>query len=98
MDALGLIKAGFFESAEFFFYIMTSFAFFVGIMLIVSYKSFETFNTSLQKEYGLKKRIAPKIENTSGIFIDWIVSRYPLISGIFISVVSFILLLVFKIS
>ena len=98
MDELVLIKSGFFESAEFFFYIMTSFAFFVGIMLIVSYRSFESFNASLQKEFGLKKRVAPKIEDTSNAFIDWIVSRYPLISGILISVIAFILLLVFKVA
>lgn len=63
---------------------------------MVSYEGFKKFDASLQKEYGMKKRIIPKIENTFGVFADWIVSRYPLISGIFICVMSFMLLLMYK--
>ena len=77
---------------------MVSFSFFVGIMLVVSFEAFEHFNAALQKEYGMKKRLAPKVESIENKFTDWFLTRYPLISGIFISVMSFILLLIFRVN
>ncbi len=84
------------ESAKIFTYILLSFAFFVGIMLIVSQEAFVTFNRALSREIGLKKRLIPKLEDKQYQFIDFLILKYPMIAGLLISVSSFMLLLMYK--
>ena len=83
-------------SARFFFHIMVSFAFFVGLILMASPEAFETLNRALQKEYGLKTRIIPSLENTSIDVIDKAVIKSRVIGGMVIAIASFVLLLTFK--
>jgi ABC-type phosphate transport system permease subunit len=84
------------ETFRFFILIMISFAFFVGIMLLVSQEAFDAFSRDLQKEYGVKKRFFPKIENSQYNFIDFVVLKYRFMAGIIISIAAFILLLLYK--
>jgi len=84
------------ESIEFVAYIMLSLAFFVGIMLTISQEAFEHFNAALQKEYGIRKKLMPKLENTKTNFVDWIVLKYRFFFGILITVAAFVLLLMYK--
>ncbi len=84
------------QSLQFLAYLMLSFSFFVGVMLLVSQEAFEHFNAALQKEYGIKKTLLPKLENTRTTFVDWIILKYRFVSGILITVISFILLLMYK--
>lgn len=83
-------------SAKLFFHLMVSIAFVVGIILMVSPEAFETLNRALQKEYGLKTRIMPSLENTSIDVVDKAVIKSRVVSGMVISIISFILLLIFK--
>lgn len=83
-------------SANMFFYIMVSFGFVIGIMLMVSPESFESFHRSLQREYGLKVRLVPRIENTTIELIDKAIIKNRVMSGLVISVTAFILLLLYK--
>lgn len=78
------------------FHIMVSIGFFVGIILMVAPKAFDSLDEALQKEYGIKKRFIPKIEDTKIDVIDQICKRNTVISGMVISVLSFILLMIFK--
>lgn len=91
IEALGLL-----ESAQFFVYLMISFAFFVGILLLVSQDAFSTFDRELQKEYGVKKRFFPKIEDFHINFIDVVVLKYRVLAGLIITITAFILLLIYK--
>ena len=75
---------------------MVSFAFFVGIVLMVSPEAFEALNRALQKEYGLKTRLVPKLENTSIDVIDKALIKNRIIAGLIIAVCSFVLLLINK--
>ena len=84
------------ESLRFFVYLMLSFSFFVGILLIVSQEAFVHFNKALQKEIGLRKRIIPQLENKEIQFIDLVILKYRLFCGILISVSAFLLLLIYK--
>jgi hypothetical protein len=83
----------FWESARAINVFLLSFAFFVGIMLLVSREAFTRFESDLQKEYGLKQRLVPTIEQPGNKCIDWFLLRYRFLSGIIISVSAFILLL-----
>ncbi|MCK5179984.1 MAG: hypothetical protein KAR32_10680 [Candidatus Omnitrophica bacterium] len=78
------------------FYILVSFGFVVGIILMVAPTAYESLNDALQKEYGIKKRFIPKIEDTKIEAIDSICKKNTVITGMIISVVSFMLLLIFK--
>jgi len=91
LEMLGIIDA-----VEFFIYLMLAFAFFVGILLVVSEEAFSMFNKELQKEYGLKKRLFPKIEDSWYDFIDFLMLKYRFLSGLLISIIAFLLLLVYK--
>ncbi|MFA5088949.1 MAG: hypothetical protein WC552_07950 [Candidatus Omnitrophota bacterium] len=91
LDAFGVI-----QSIRLFIYIMISFAFFVGILLLVSQEAFDVFSSDLQKEYGLKKRLFPKIEDSGFNFVDFLLLKYRFMAGILIAVIAFILLLVCK--
>lgn len=91
-----LENMGLSESLSMIIYLMLSFAFFVGIMLLVSEESFRFFNTALEKEYGLKQRLIPGIENTQNKFIDFVILKYRMFSGLCIVIASFMLLLLYK--
>lgn len=83
-------------SAKMFFYIMISFSFFVGIILTIAPEAFESLNRTLQKEYGLKKKFFPKLEDTKVDVVDRALSRNRVLTGVIISVTSFILLMLYK--
>ena len=91
-----LEMTGLLESAQFFSYLMLSFAFFVGILLMVSQEAFYYFNKALQKELGLKKKVLPRVEGKQIHFVDWLVLKYRFVSGLLISIAAFVLLLVNK--
>ena len=91
LEMLGVIDA-----AKFFIYLMLAFAFFVGVLLLVSDEAFSLFNKDLQKEYGLKKRLFPKIEDSWYGFVDFLLLKYRFVSGLLITIIAFILLLVYK--
>ena len=84
------------DSLRMFSFLMLSFAFFVGIMLVVSQEAFEIFNRALLREIGLRKRLLPGIEDTKFSFVDFVILKFPLVAGLIISVSSFILLLIYK--
>ena len=73
--------------------LMLSFSFFVGIVLMVSREAFGAFHKALQKEYGLKRRLSPKLENTRSDIIDKILIKYRVFAGVVISITAFFLLL-----
>ncbi|OGX08859.1 MAG: hypothetical protein A2Z88_09970 [Omnitrophica WOR_2 bacterium GWA2_47_8] len=77
-------------------YIMISLAFFVGILLLVSQEAFNVFNDDLKKEYGVKKRLFPRIEDKWFDFVDFIILKHRFWAAILITVTAFILLLVYK--
>ncbi len=83
-------------SGKIIFFLMLSFSFFVGILLMVSREGFDAFNKALQKEYGLRKRIAPQIEDTHVDVVDKILTRYRFMAGMLICLASFFLLLIYK--
>ena len=77
--------------------LMLSFSFFVGIVLMVSSEAFGAFHKALQKEYGLKRRLAPKLEDTKFDIIDQVLMKYRVFAGMLICLTSFFLLLLYKI-
>ena len=77
-------------------YFMLSLAFFVGILLLVSQEAFNIFNDDLKKEYGIKKRLFPKIEDQWFNLVDFVVLKYRFWAAILITVAAFILLLLYK--
>lgn len=81
-------------SSQIFFRLMVAFAFFIGIILMVSPEAFEAFNRALQKEYGLKARIFPKLENTAIDIIDKVIMKNRVLAGFSIALISFFLLLI----
>ena len=83
-------------SSKVFFYIMVSFSFFVGIILMVSPEAFENLNHALRKEYGFKIKLVPFLENTFIDTVDKIIVKNRVIAGIIISVTAFALLIIFK--
>ncbi|MFA5060655.1 MAG: hypothetical protein WC676_08550 [Candidatus Omnitrophota bacterium] len=83
-------------SYKLFFYIMVSFAFVVGLILMVSHEAFTAFDKALQKEYGLKTRLIPRIENTSFHIIDQWILKHRAIAGLVIAVIAFVLLIANK--
>ena len=78
-------------------YLMLSFSFFVGIMLIISQEAFQHFNEALQKEYGIKTRILPNVEDKRVHLVDKLVLKYRIWAGIVITIAAFILLMIFKV-
>ena len=83
-------------STQTFFSIMVSLAFFVGIVLMISPEAFASLHKALQKEYGLKKRLIPGIEDTVFDAIDKFLVQNQFFAGLMIAVTSFVLLLVFR--
>jgi len=78
------------------FYILVSVGFVIGIILMVAPKSYETLNEALQKEYGIKTRFIPKLEDSKIEVVDDVCKKNSVITGMIISIVSFALLLIFK--
>lgn len=83
-------------SASMIFHIMVSFGFVIGIILMVSPEAFDSLNSALQKEYGLKTRLVPKLEDTTVDVVDRAARKFSVISGMMISLAAFFLLLVNK--
>ena len=76
--------------------LMLSFSFFVGLILVVSREAFGAFHKALQKEYGLKRRLAPKLEDSGSDIIDKILMKYRVFAGLIISITAFFLLLAYR--
>jgi len=87
---------GFGVSAAMFFKIMVSFGFFIGITLMISPEAFEALHKKLQKEYGLKIRLIPRIEDKYVDVIDRAIVKNRIIAGLIIAITSFILLLIYN--
>lgn len=81
-------------SSQIFFRLMVSFAFFIGVVLLVSPEAFEALNKSFQKEYGLKIRIFPKLEDTTVNIVDKTIIKHRVFAGFLISLTAFFLLLI----
>ena len=84
-------------SLQFLVYLMLSFSFFIGIILLVSPNAFDALNTALQKEYGIKRRLAPKVEDSRIDFVDRILLKYRTLAGLLIALSAFALLILYKI-
>ncbi|MBN1870445.1 MAG: hypothetical protein JW847_07730 [Candidatus Omnitrophica bacterium] len=78
------------------FCILISFGFVIGIILMVAPGAYEAFNQALQKEYGIKKRFIPKIEDGKIEAVENLCKKNTVITGMIISILSFMLLLIFK--
>ena len=74
--------------------LMLSLAFFVGILLMVSRDAFVTLNKDLQREYGIKRRMAQKLEDVHIDVVDRTFLKYPVPAGLLIAIAAFILLLI----
>ena len=83
-------------SGKLLFNLMLSFAFFVGIILMVSREAFSAFHKALQKEYGLKRKLAPKLEDPQFDIIDKILMKYRVMAGMLICITTFFLLLLYR--
>ncbi len=83
-------------SLKFLFKLMLSLAFFVGILLMVSQEAMQVFHKNLQKEFGLKRRIAPKLEDDASDIVDRVLIKYRVLAGLLIAMCSFFLLLIYK--
>ncbi len=84
------------SAVQFFFKLMLSIAFFIGIMLMVSQQALVILNNDLQKEYGVKKRLIGGIENRQINTVDRLLLKYPLVAGILIASSAFSLLLMYR--
>lgn len=91
LEELGILDAGWFL-----WNLMLSFTFFIGIFLIVSKEAIECLNRDFQKEFGWRKNIATQLESKKFVFIDMFVLKYSVWIGLLISVISFVLLLMYK--
>jgi hypothetical protein len=83
-------------SAGMVFYIMVSIGFVIGIILMVAPEAFEKFNNVLKQEYGFKFRFFKKIEDTQIEHIDRFATKNSVIIGMILSVITFILLIIYK--
>ncbi len=81
-------------SSQIFFRLMISFAFFIGLILLVSPEAFAELNKTLQKEYGLRTRLLPKFENTTFNIFDKTILKYRILAGLLITITAFFLLLI----
>ena len=81
-------------SSQIFFRLMVSFAFFIGVVLLVSPEAFEALNKSFQNEAGLKIRIFPKLEDTTVNIVDKTIIKHRVFAGFLISLTAFFLLLI----
>lgn len=83
------------ETANMVFYIMISFGFFVGIILMAAPEVYHPLNKALQREYGLKIRLVPKIEEYAEA-MDKVLNKHRVIAGMCISVSAFMLMMIYK--
>ena len=74
-------------------HLMLSFAFFIGIILMISRDAFITLNRDLQREYGIKRRLSAKLEDVYIDVVERASLKYPVFVGLFIAIFAFILLL-----
>ena len=86
--------SGILEAGDFIYTIALCFAFFMGIMLIVSREAVECLNKDFQREYGWKRYVLSQLEEPKYKFIDAVVMKYPLWVGLLVSITSFLLLLI----
>jgi hypothetical protein len=91
IEALGIP-----ESIKILTYLMLSFSFFCGIMLLVSREAYEDFNAALQKEFGFKRKFFPVLEEIKTNIIDKLALKYRIPVGLFIAISSFVMLLAYK--
>ena len=61
---------GYGEYFKIIFYILVSMAFVTGVILMVSPNTFEALNKVLRKEFGLRKKFFPKLEDEKIEVID----------------------------
>ena len=83
-------------SVSMIYHLLVSMGFVIGIILMVAPEAFDKINEALNKEYGLKYRIIPSIEDAKSEHIDKLARKYSVIVGMVISVVAFVLILIFK--
>ena len=83
-------------SSKFFFNIMVSFSFFVGVFLMASPDAFKAIDKALQKEYGMRKRLVPHIEDSYFNTLDKFILKNRVKAGFCIALFSFVLLLINK--
>jgi len=83
------------ETANMVFYIMISFGFFVGIILMVAPEVYHPLNKALQREYGLKIRLMPKIEESAET-LDMVLNKHRVIAGMCISISAFMLMMIYR--
>ena len=83
-------------SIKLFFHLMVSFAFFIGVILMISSEAFEGVNRVLLREYGIKTKMIPPLESTMINTIDKFVMKNRVFAGMLISIFSFFLLIFFK--
>lgn len=91
LEEMGILDAGWFL-----WDLMLSFTFFIGIFLVVSREAVECLNRDFQKELGWRKYIITQLEGKKFLFIDALILKYPVWIGLFISIISFVLLLMHK--
>ena len=87
---------GIFVSMNMIFYLMVSFGFVIGIILMVAPEAFENLHKALQREYGLTVKLAPKFENTVFNAIDKAIVKHRKFTGVLLSITAFVLLIVYK--
>lgn len=78
------------------FYLVISFGFFTGIILMVSREAFDTLNKAVRKEYGLKTKILPKLEGETFDAVDKFVLKNSKLLGLIVTIACFLLLLFYK--
>ena len=76
--------------------LLLSLSFFIGILLIISHESFISLNKALQQEYGIKRRLAPAVEDTYIDIVDSFLTTHRVWAGLIIAISAFILLLLYK--
>jgi hypothetical protein len=81
-------------SVKVIFKILVTFGFLVGTLMSSSLENFQKFRQIVEQEYGIKKKIIPKIETKCSDVVDRIVLRNRVIFGVIISAASFLLLLI----
>jgi len=84
---------------ELIFYILVSFGFSIGLILMVSPEAFDIFNKALSKEYGIKTRLVPRVELKVIHILDKIITKNRargMALGFIIASLSFVLLLVYR--
>ncbi len=94
-----LAEIGIFDAVQFIFYILVSFGFFVGIVLMVSPEAFDALNKALGREYGIKTRLVPRVELTAIHILDKFITKnrlHGMTIGFLISTFSFILILTYR--